>query len=139
MIVLWKLSADSMVSLGWGKWGVGEQADRYVGTWSEKRYIYWENKERQEKAFKLLELLGCSFSTEQAGMFVWGKVPGDFKDGYALSDHLLYGCDVFITPGGIFGENGAQYIRISLCSETALLEEAFRKISVLLGVKMETV
>jgi aspartate/methionine/tyrosine aminotransferase len=31
---------------------------------------------------------------------------------------------VFITPGFIFGENGAQYIRISACADEKIVEEA---------------
>ncbi|MBW7893213.1 MAG: aminotransferase class I/II-fold pyridoxal phosphate-dependent enzyme, partial [Chitinophagaceae bacterium] len=40
-------------------------------------------KKRREKVFTLLQLLNCSFSREQAGMFVWAKIPAAFQDGYA--------------------------------------------------------
>ena len=63
-------------------------------------------KKRKELVETLLERLGCSFSKKQAGLFVWAKVPDEFKDGYMLSDHLLYQANVFITPGGIFGSAG---------------------------------
>jgi len=85
-------------------------------------------RKRRDKAFELLELLGCEFSTEQAGMFVWAKIPSTYKDGYVLSDEVLYKSNVFITPGSIFGSAGDKYIRVSLCSTEEKFEEAILRI-----------
>jgi aspartate/methionine/tyrosine aminotransferase len=84
---------------------------------------------RREKVFKLLNLLNCSFSKEQVGMFVWAKIPSKYKTGYELSDELLYKSNVFITPGGIFGNTGDGYVRVSLCSTGEKLEEAIVRIN----------
>lgn len=84
--------------------------------------------QRREKVFALLNLLGCEYSQQQVGMFVWAKIPGKYTDGYALSDEVLYQANVFITPGGIFGKAGEQYIRISLCGSIERFEEAIRRI-----------
>jgi len=83
---------------------------------------------RREKAFSLLDLLQCRYSTEQAGMFVWAAIPQAYKDGYVLSDEVLYKSNVFITPGGIFGTAGEKYIRVSLCSTEEKFEEAIVRI-----------
>src|SRR5690606_23227892 len=72
-------------------------------------------KSRREKVFELLTKIGCRFDRNQSGMFVWAAVPESYKDGYVLSDELLYKAGVFITPGGIFGSAGERYIRVSLC------------------------
>lgn len=85
-------------------------------------------RQRKEKAIELLQLLGCSYSRQQAGLFLWARVPAGFKDGYAASDDVLYGSDVFITPGGIFGKGGNQYIRVSLCATVEKFEEAIHRI-----------
>ena len=85
-------------------------------------------KSRREKVFKLLQLLNCSFDISQAGMFVWAAIPGGYKDGYELSDKILYGANVFITPGAIFGSAGDQYVRVSLCSTEHKIEEAIERI-----------
>src|SRR5882757_627496 len=45
---------------------------------------------RREKVFELLDLLNCRYSKSQAGMFVWAAIPNDIKDGYELSDKVLY-------------------------------------------------
>jgi len=94
--------------------------------WYEKlNQIYHQ---RQEKVFELLGLLGCQFDYNQQGMFVWARVPARYKDGYELSDEILYKAHVFITPGGIFGSQGNGYIRASLCSDVAVFEDAIQRI-----------
>jgi LL-diaminopimelate aminotransferase len=76
----------------------------------------------------LLEGLGCRFSKKQAGLFVWARVPDEIPDGYALSDLLLYKASVFVTPGGIFGTAGNNYIRVSLCASEEKILESFERI-----------
>ncbi len=89
-------------------------------------------RERKEIAYQIMEDLGCSYELNQAGLFVWGKVPSTYKDGYALCDDLLYHSDVFVAPGGIFGSQGDQYIRISICIGVDQLEEARQRIGSLM-------
>ncbi|MCW3080931.1 aminotransferase class I/II-fold pyridoxal phosphate-dependent enzyme [Segetibacter sp.] len=84
--------------------------------------------ERRELVYRLLDLLQCEYDKSQVGMFVWAKIPSSQKDGFALSDEVLYNKNVFITPGGIFGSNGNGYIRISLCAKKEVLEEALERI-----------
>ena len=84
--------------------------------------------ERKQKAFELLDLLNCMYDKSQVGMFVWAKIPEKFEDGYKLSDDVLYNANVFITPGGIFGSNGNDYIRVSLCASVQKFEEAIERI-----------
>lgn len=87
-------------------------------------------KIRREKVFQLLQLLDCEFDTSQAGMFVWAAIPAPYKDGYQLSDKVLNESNVFITPGGIFGSAGNNYVRVSLCSTEEKITEAIRRIAV---------
>lgn len=85
-------------------------------------------RERRVKAFELLELLGCTYSKEQVGMFVWAQTPEGYADGFALSDEVLEGARVFITPGGIFGSAGNGFVRVSLCSPIDKLDAAIQRI-----------
>ena len=85
-------------------------------------------RKRREKVFELLNLLNCSFDKNQAGLFVWAEIPSVYKDGYALSDKVLNDSNVFITPGGIFGDAGNEYIRVSLCANEDKLSEAIERI-----------
>ncbi len=106
-------------------------------------------KKRREKVFELLDLLHCDYSKQQAGMFVWAKVasPSAHLEGLraenplgiggALSDKVLYGSDVFITPGGIFGSAGDSYVRVSLCSTEEKLAESITRVKQFLATKSE--
>lgn len=87
-----------------------------------------EYARRKEKVKQLLDLLDCQYKENQQGLFMWAKIPNSCKDAYELSDKILYQARVFITPGGIFGKNGEQYIRISLCSTVKDLTLAMQKI-----------
>jgi aspartate/methionine/tyrosine aminotransferase len=84
---------------------------------------------RRKKVFQLLTLVNCKFSELQAGMFVWAAIPDNYTDGYELSDKVLYNCNVFITPGGIFGSAGNRYVRVSLCTTEEKIDEAIQRIS----------
>ncbi len=90
---------------------------------------------RKLKAYALLDLLNCSYSTEQAGLFVWAKIPGGYKSGFELSDEILYNAKVFITPGGIFGKSGEAFIRVSLCSPEEKFDLSLGRIQKFLTAK----
>ena len=83
---------------------------------------------RRAVVLQLLESLQCSYNRDQAGLFIWAKVPRTYKDGYALSDKVLYEANVFITPGGIFGPAGEGYVRVSLCSTEEKLQESIQRV-----------
>ncbi|HEY9258808.1 pyridoxal phosphate-dependent aminotransferase, partial [Chitinophaga sp.] len=83
---------------------------------------------RREKVFQLLDLLHCTYDKNQVGMFVWAKIPATNENGYTLTDEILQKARVFITPGGIFGSNGNGYIRVSLCQDEKVFEEAIARI-----------
>lgn len=85
-------------------------------------------KIRQQKVFEIMDLLECTYNKNQTGMFVWAKIPEKWNNSYELSDAILYKANVFITPGGIFGSQGDQYLRISLCAEVDLFEKAIERI-----------
>lgn len=85
-------------------------------------------KSRREKAYELLDLIGCEYSKEQAGMFLWANIPTKYKDAYEVCDDILYKARVFITPGGIFGSAGEKYLRVSLCSPEEKFEASIERI-----------
>jgi aspartate/methionine/tyrosine aminotransferase len=84
--------------------------------------------ERKEVGQRLLDLLGCTYSNDQSGLFVWAKAPAHVADVEKWIDEILYGTKVFITPGFIFGEAGRRYIRISLCCTVELLQQALDRV-----------
>src|SRR5215213_7488787 len=94
--------------------------------YTELNRIY---RSRRKVVFQLLDALNCKYDQQQAGLFVWAAVPAKYKDGYELSDEVLYQKQVFITPGGIFGNAGTKYVRVSLCSPEDKLDEAIKRIT----------
>src|SRR5690349_15937226 len=56
-----------------------------------------EYAERRKKVFLLLDKLDCTYSKDQAGMFVWARIPSTYKNGFELSDKILQQAKVFIT------------------------------------------
>jgi aspartate/methionine/tyrosine aminotransferase len=83
---------------------------------------------RRKLVFELLDSLNATYNPRQVGMFVWAKIPEQYKDGFEMSDAILYGANVFITPGGIFGSAGNGFIRVSLCSPEEKLNEAMERV-----------
>ena len=86
-------------------------------------------KNRRHLAEEIMKSLGCSFDPHQVGMFLWGKIPDQYKDSAELADKVLYDARVFITPGFIFGNKGQRYVRLSLCANEKMLGEALERIN----------
>ena len=103
--------------------------------WHEAMNIDLYGK-RRAVAEQIMDILGCTYNKEQVGMFVWGKIPAHLNDVEQLTEKILHEARVFITPGFIFGSNGARYIRISLCATEEKLTEALERIrNVELGIR----
>ena len=90
-----------------------------------------EYRRRRVLAGEIFDLVGAEYDPESTGMFLWGKVNGKGVD---VSDRLLYEAGVFITPGFIFGKNGENHIRISLCAKPEVLKAAAERIAAALAV-----
>lgn len=84
---------------------------------------------RREITYKIMDALNCRYDEKQVGMFIWAKIPDKYKDSGELADEILYGKNVFITPGFIFGDKGNRYVRISLCCPEPMLEDALKRIT----------
>lgn len=101
---------------------------------SLKNGVDWFNqlndtyRKRKQVAIQILEQLGCSYSKNQSGLFLWAKAPDTVNDVETWIDKILYGAKVFITPGFIFGDAGKRHIRISLCATEEKLTEAKARI-----------
>ena len=90
-------------------------------------------KSRRKIAEEIMTTLGCTFDSQQQGMFLWGKIPESYADVEDLTERVLHEARVFITPGFIFGSNGKRYIRISLCAKNEQMEEALKRIKQVFG------
>ena len=84
-------------------------------------------KSRRAKILELAAALNCTPGKEQAGMFIWCKVP-EGKSSEEFVDNLLHEHSVFTAPGFIFGDMGEGYIRFSLCTDEKNVDEAIKRI-----------
>ncbi|NVO09828.1 MAG: aminotransferase class I/II-fold pyridoxal phosphate-dependent enzyme [Bacteroidales bacterium] len=87
-----------------------------------------EYKIRQEIVKQIAGELDCTFNPEQSGLFLWAKIPSYIVESEAFSGEILKQTGVFITPGTVFGSNGEDFIRISLCSDINTLNEVLFRV-----------
>ena len=108
-----------------------------------------EYRRRRVAAGRIFEALGVKYNPNSTGLFLWGKVSRSLSEvegpvvrqahqpemtiGEQLSEKILHGTGVFITPGFVFGKNGEDYVRISLCAPVPTLEEGLARIKEFLG------
>ena len=88
---------------------------------------------RRVAAGRIFDTLGVTYDHDTAGLFLWGRVPSKYAEsgmtaGELISERVLHQAGVFITPGFIFGKNGDNYIRVSLCAKPEVLDRANKKI-----------
>lgn len=120
-------------------------------------------RERRAAASGIMDLLSAEYLKDATGLFVWGHIKEDNillnyaseaekiaadaglqlcrpengmckTKGEIISDYLLYSAGVFVVPGCIFGSNGNDYVRISLCATVEKLEEARERIRAVMAL-----
>ena len=80
---------------------------------------------RQSVGMAIFDALGISYAPNQAGLFLWGRL-AEGEDGFEVADRLLLERGIFLTPGGVFGSAGKNYVRLSLCAPMEVLEEVLK-------------
>jgi LL-diaminopimelate aminotransferase len=96
--------------------------------WHSKRNDVY--RERRDWVYKILDLLNFEYSKDQVGLFIWAKPkdPIAIPDIAAFVDQILYSSYVFFTPGEIFGSNGKNFLRLSLCVPAERMKEAYERL-----------
>jgi hypothetical protein len=84
--------------------------------------------QRRKTVEEIMDILDCRYDKKQVGLFLWGRIPENIGSCESFIEEILNKAHVFITPGFIFGDNGARYIRISLCANEDRLKEAKERI-----------
>jgi len=98
-------------------------------SWHDERNAVYAS--RRTLAQAIMEAMNCVYQEGQVGMFLWARIPDSYTDVEQLTEKVLHEANVFLTPGFIFGSKGARYVRISLCCNNAMLEEALKRIKAL--------
>lgn len=87
-----------------------------------------EYRLRQSIAKQIAGELDCTFIANQSGLFLWAKIPSYIADSEVYAGEILRQLGVFVTPGTVFGSNGEGFIRLSLCSDIATLNEVLFRV-----------
>lgn len=95
--------------------------------WHRERNAVYENRLAAVHAF--LDALGCTYTTDQEGLFIWAKLPDSVASAETLVDELLLDKHIFIAPGFIFGPKGERYVRVSLCVPKERIWEAVGRLN----------
>lgn len=80
--------------------------------WFEAQNVIY--KKRRALIWEMCEALGLEVNPSAVGLFVWAKIKSN-QTAEELADELLYDRNLFVTPGTVFGTNGSNYVRFSLC------------------------
>lgn len=68
---------------------------------------------------------GWHMDKPQGTMFVWAKVPAQYKDSESFVEDLFNRTGILVTPGSAFGPSGEGYVRMALVQS----EETMKKIA----------
>lgn len=82
---------------------------------------------RRDLVVGALRAIGLSCTAPKATIYVWAKVPSD-ETSASFATRLLEQAHVIVTPGSGYGPGGEGYIRLSLTTPDARLEEAMQRI-----------
>lgn len=94
--------------------------------WHEERNHVYEK--RRKIIWQIFDSLKFSYAKDQVGLFVWAKAPSTINNVAEYLDHILDQAHVFLTPGFIFGSNGLNYARASLCNDEEILLMALDRV-----------
>jgi len=94
-------------------------------SWHKQRNQVYQK--RKNLVCTLLDKLNCEYRKDQVGMFVWAKPKSDI-DIEEWLDNILLEKHIFITPGKIFGTQGEDYIRLSLCVDEENIKKAIKRL-----------
>jgi LL-diaminopimelate aminotransferase len=86
-----------------------------------------EYRQRRDMVLATVRSIGMAAETPQAGLYIWAQPP----EGYGsqeFADKILLETGVSFTAGDAYGPSGVGYIRISLGTETAKIEEALARL-----------
>jgi len=95
-------------------------------SWIRNRNLVYQR--RRDIVVKTMEELGFTIENPKAALYVWAGLPNGWKDDIEFCDVLLRETGVSITPGVVYGDSGAGYVRISLVIPAEKLVEAMLRL-----------
>jgi len=111
--------------------GITALTDERVWPWVEKRNAIYQ--ERRDVVVNALRKAGIPVETPKASLYVWFPLPEGETDSKDFCSRVLEEAGVSMTPGVMFGPHGEGFVRVSLGTDVALIEEAMNRFVAWLG------
>lgn len=93
--------------------------------WIENRNQIYQ--QRRDLIVATLQEIGFELEVPKASLYVWAHLPNPWTDSIEFCDTLIRQTGVSITPGVVYGETGAGFVRISLVTPLERLSEAMNR------------
>jgi LL-diaminopimelate aminotransferase len=95
-------------------------------SWTQGRNMVYQR--RRDIVLKTLKDLGFKVENPKASLYVWAGFPEGWDNCLVICDTLLRETGVSMTPGVVYGESGAGFVRISLVTPAERLNEAMLRL-----------
>ncbi len=93
--------------------------------WIEGRNQVYQ--QRRDLTVATLKEIGFELEVPKASLYVWAHLPEPWTDSIQFCDTLVKQTGVSITPGVVYGESGAGFVRVSLVTPVERLAEAMAR------------
>lgn len=94
--------------------------------WIDERNAIYQ--QRRDRILAALPKVGLSAQTPKGSLYVWARVTDPALDGGSYAEAALLNAHVSVAPGEIYGADGKGYVRISLGTPDARLDEALSRL-----------
>jgi aspartate/methionine/tyrosine aminotransferase len=81
---------------------------------------------RRNIIIKNLKIIGLNANKTRGSLYLWVKIPENFKDSQKFCFDLLEKKQILLTPGTAFGKNGLRYVRVSISSNIDNIDSYFK-------------
>lgn len=93
-------------------------------TWSDDAHVTVQRArylERLELLAHALSQAGCPTPLPAGGFYLWPAVPDRWSDGWAMAEELAKSSGILVSPGDLYGADGAGHVRIAVVQPTERL------------------
>jgi LL-diaminopimelate aminotransferase len=97
-------------------------------SWLKQHNLIYQK--RRDIIVETLKGLDFTFEIPKASLYVWAKLPEYYQDSVEFCDRLLQETGVSVTPGVVYGNSGAGYIRISIVTPAERLAQATQRMAI---------
>ncbi len=99
-------------------------------SWLEERNQIYQR--RRDQIIKALNDIGLYPNTPKASLYVWSPIPAGWTS-ETFCQALLDDIQVSLTPGTVFGKYGEGYVRICVCADGEIIQEAMQRLQIWMG------